>query len=76
MELDFALSGYLSGASCVGVEGGVFGICRDPKDGMIVGCAVNSRAKIIVSGDRDLLVLGKYRSVRILSPREYLNSPM
>lgn len=48
------------------------GITRDPKDDPVVACAVEGDAGFIVSGDQDLLVLGIYREVRIVTPREFL----
>jgi predicted nucleic acid-binding protein len=29
-------------------------------------------AQVIVSGDKDLLVMGSYRSIRIVTPAEFL----
>jgi len=48
------------------------GVTRDPKDDPVVACAVEGGAGFIVSGDRDLLVLGAYRGVRMVTPREFL----
>jgi uncharacterized protein len=46
--------------------------CRDPKDDMFLELAVNGRADLIVTGDRDLLVLSPFRSIPIISPARYL----
>ena len=46
--------------------------CRDPKDDKFLEVALHGRAKIILTGDRDLLALHPFRGVDILSPREYL----
>lgn len=48
------------------------GVTRDPKDDPMVACAVEGEAGFIVSGDQDLLVLGTYRDVRVVTPREFL----
>ncbi len=48
------------------------GVTRDPKDDPVVACAVEGKAEFIVSGDQDLLVLGTYRDVRVVTPREFL----
>jgi putative PIN family toxin of toxin-antitoxin system len=45
---------------------------RDPSDDKFLECAVAGRAQCIISGDRDLLSLGRYRNVRILSPARFL----
>ena len=46
-------------------------MCRDPDDVKILGLAVASHADCLVSGDRDLLVLGRIESTPILSPRDF-----
>ena len=48
------------------------GVTRDPKDDPVVACAIEGRAEFIVSGDQDLLVLGTYEDVRLVTPREFL----
>jgi uncharacterized protein len=49
----------------------VSGICRDPNDEMILGLVIPAKADIIVSGDKDLLVLKKYNGVNIVTPRQF-----
>jgi putative PIN family toxin of toxin-antitoxin system len=44
-------------------------VVKDDPDNRILECA----ARVIVTGDKELLALGKYRDVRIISLREYLN---
>ena len=46
--------------------------CRDPKDNMILEVAVNGRAELIVTGDRDLLALGACQSIPIITPANYI----
>lgn len=46
--------------------------CRDPKDDKYLELALASGAETIVSGDEDLLVLHPWRSIRIVSPADYL----
>ena len=48
------------------------GILRDPDDAPILACAVAAGADLLVSGDRDLLVLGEVEGVRIGRTREVL----
>jgi len=43
-------------------------ICRDPGDDRIIACAVAGEADVIVSGDRDLLVLEQVGGIPILPP--------
>ena len=47
-------------------------VCRDPKDDQILEVAVNGSADLIVTGDRDLLSLERFRDITILSPAAYL----
>jgi len=46
--------------------------CRDPKDNMFLECAVECNAKLIVSGDDDLLVLNPYRGIEILNATSFV----
>ena len=47
--------------------------CRDPRDDKFLEAAVNGRADLIVTGDRDLLELDPFMGVAILSPAAYLD---
>ena len=47
-------------------------ICRDPDDDKFLDCAVSAGAKYIVSGDKDLLSLGRIQSVEIVTPAAFL----
>ena len=46
--------------------------CRDADDDKFIACAVAASADFIVSGDRDLLDMGKCKSVRIVSASAFL----
>lgn len=47
--------------------------CRDPKDDQFLEVAVNGSAKLIVTGDRDLLALHPFRGIDIIQPAAYLD---
>ncbi|MBN1967596.1 MAG: putative toxin-antitoxin system toxin component, PIN family [Anaerolineae bacterium] len=47
-------------------------MCRDPDDNHILACAVAGQAILIVSGDSDLLDLGEYRGVRIMTAAQFV----
>lgn len=46
--------------------------CRDVRDNHILEVAVNGQAKVIVTGDEDLLVLNPFRGIPIMRPTDYL----
>lgn len=48
-------------------------VCRDPDDDDVLACAVSAGADLIVSGDKDLLALGTYQGIAIVTPAEALN---
>ncbi len=50
----------------------VSGICRDPND-IFLAAACNVQAFLIVTGDKDLLELKNFKSIRIVTAREYLD---
>jgi putative PIN family toxin of toxin-antitoxin system len=48
-------------------------IREDPDDNKILECASAAGSDFIVSGDKDLLRLGRYDSIRILTVADFLN---
>ena len=47
-------------------------VCRDRDDDLVLATALSAGAERIVTGDRDLLVLGEYAGVRLVSPRQFI----
>ena len=45
---------------------------RDPDDDVVLACALAAQAEAIISGDADLLVLGNYQGIPILTAPELL----
>ena len=45
---------------------------RDPKDDMIIACAVAASANYIISRDRHLLDLGRYQDIQIVTPENFM----
>ncbi len=56
----------------VEIEEKVNGVCRDSFDDMFLSVAVSAGVPWIVTGDKDLLELGKYGVARIVTPNEFL----
>ncbi len=48
-------------------------VCRDPDDDKFISCAIDAKCIYIVSGDKDLLSLKKYKNIRILTVAEFLS---
>jgi len=48
--------------------------CRDPKDDKILELSLSGKADLIISGDKDLLVLNPFRSIQIQSVEQFLKS--
>lgn len=46
-------------------------VCRDPRDNKFLELAIDGDASHIITGDRDLLALGLFRGIQIISPREF-----
>lgn len=49
-------------------------LSRDPRDDIFLHLAVAANAVAIVTGDRDLLVLGDFAGIPILSPSRFLRA--
>jgi putative PIN family toxin of toxin-antitoxin system len=49
-------------------------IFRYEPDNRILECALSGYADVIVTGDKDMLKMGMYKKVRIISLKEYLES--
>jgi putative PIN family toxin of toxin-antitoxin system len=49
-------------------------VLKDEPDNRILECAVTGKADVIVTGDREMLKLKKYKNIPIITLREYLYS--
>lgn len=47
-------------------------VCRDPDDDEVLATALAAQADLIVSGDRDLLVLATFQGIPIVTPSSAL----
>ena len=48
-------------------------VCVDPDDDKFLACALASKSKLIVSGDKHLLQVSGYRNIRVLKPRQFVD---
>ena len=48
------------------------GVCRDPDDDYVLGCAASGGAEYLVTGDNDLLAVSQYCDVVIVDARAFL----
>jgi uncharacterized protein len=55
----------------LGDVGPITSVCRDPDDDKILACAAKAGANYIVTGDEDLLIIGLYREISIVRPRDF-----
>ena len=49
----------------------VTGVCRDADDDNVLACALAAKAGYLVTGDADLLVIGTYKGIKIVTPRDF-----
>jgi predicted nucleic acid-binding protein len=49
-------------------------IADDPDDDAVLSCAKEGNAAYIVTGDRDLLSLGVYEGIKIVTPVQFLQA--
>lgn len=47
-------------------------VCRHPKDDKFLELAIDGRVDLIVTGDKDLLVLHSFQGIAIITPAAYL----
>lgn len=47
-------------------------LCRDPKDNYLLGLSETARANYLITGDKDLLVLGSYGITEILRLEDFI----
>jgi putative PIN family toxin of toxin-antitoxin system len=47
-------------------------VSRDADDDTVLATGIGAGAALIVTGDQDLLVIGRYHGIDIVSPRDFL----
>ena len=71
-QIDQAVTDIGALAAIISVNIELDAVPEDPKDNMVVECALAGGADYIVSGDRHLLDLGEYEGIRIVTPSDFL----
>jgi putative PIN family toxin of toxin-antitoxin system len=56
------------------ITGKIKGICRDKNDDDKIECGITGGADYLITGDEDLLVLGFYKNLKIVTIKEYLKT--
>lgn len=59
-------------ADALWCEPAIVTVSRDPDDDHVLGCALSARAEIIITGDKDLLVLHPFDAIAVLTPAQFL----
>jgi len=49
-------------------------VSRDPDDDKFIACALAGDCQLIISGDKHLLEVSGYQGVKVVAPREFLES--
>lgn len=49
-------------------------VARDQTDNKLIEAAIAGQAQCIITGDSDLLVLGEFDGIRLVSPSDFLKS--
>ncbi|MGA9963857.1 MAG: putative toxin-antitoxin system toxin component, PIN family [Terriglobales bacterium] len=75
-KVDEVLSGLWRIGELANPRHKVNAVFDDPDDNRILECALSASAAFVVSGDRHLLRLRRYKSISIVSPREFLETSL
>ena len=46
-------------------------LLRDPDDAIVLSAAMTGNAYVVITGDKDFLILGRYKNIRIVTPRDF-----
>jgi uncharacterized protein len=49
-------------------------VCTDPDDDKFIACAIASRCKFIISGDKHLLQVSGFKGINIIKPRNFIDT--
>jgi len=46
-------------------------VCEDPDDDKFIACALASRSRVIISGDKHLLKVSGYQGIKVYRPKDF-----
>lgn len=49
-------------------------VCEDPDNDKFLECAIAGKSKLLVSGDKHLLKISRYKGIVIVSPRNFVDN--
>jgi uncharacterized protein len=49
-------------------------VCDDPDDDKFLACAIASKCKFIISGDKHLLKVSGFKGINIIKPRNFIDN--
>jgi putative PIN family toxin of toxin-antitoxin system len=55
-------------------KNGIEEVSRDKDDDKILQCGLEGNVDFIITGDKDLLVLNEYKNIKIIKPKDYLET--
>jgi len=71
-QISLFMENILEFCNAIEVSEKIIHLKDDPDDDKILECAISSRCKYIVSGDKHLINLKSFRNIKILNPAEFL----
>ena len=72
IETEAVIELLLAGAEIISVTPLDKPASADPDDDKFIACALASKAQVIISGDRHLLVMDGFQGLEIISPSMFL----
>lgn len=48
-------------------------VVSDPTDNKFISCAIEAHVDFIITGDKRILALKKYKDIKVVTPEEFLN---
>ncbi len=74
VDIDQILKIITIHAEIVDTRGYEVTVCEDPDDNMFISCAIASKTKVIVSGDKHLLKISGYQGIEVFKPRDFADN--